>query len=183
MKRFSYLAAVGAMLLTASSGVITSGASAATTTAPGEHCGVMAETGALACFTTIDQVEDWAAVTATSPSPTPSKGIAALAAGASGSYLQGIFYEKNNKTGDTLSIYGDGACDSSSDWDYAVPKFSAFGWNDEISSFQGYSNCQIKLFENANYNSATAGATYGPVTSTNYVGDAMNDKASSARFY
>jgi hypothetical protein len=44
-----------------------------------------------------------------------------------------------------------------------------------VSSFKGANNCQVKLFENINF----TGNTVGPASSMTYVGDAMNDKASS----
>jgi hypothetical protein len=65
-------------------------------------------------------------------------------------------------------------------YEWELDTFSAT-YNNEISSFQGYSNCDAKLFENISFN-ASPGATYGPYASSNDVG-AMNDKASSARFY
>ena len=49
------------------------------------------------------------------------------------------------------------------------------GWNDVISSFNGYSGCRAMLFENAGY----VGASYGYSPGTSYVGDAMNDQTSS----
>jgi hypothetical protein len=52
-------------------------------------------------------------------------------------------------------------------------------WNDRISSFQGFSNCQIRIYENANF----TGATDGAFTATDYVGDAMNDRTTSVRYY
>lgn len=50
------------------------------------------------------------------------------------------------------------------------------GWDNRVSSMQGWGPCKIRISENT-YQS---GASYGPVNSAQYVGDAMNDRASSA---
>jgi hypothetical protein len=85
-------------------------------------------------------------------------------------------YDQANKTGPYWDKYGT-ACDTDADadGDFALPS----AWNDRISSFQGFSNCQIKLYEHGDL----TGTSYGPTTSTNYVGDAINDKTSSVRVY
>lgn len=63
-------------------------------------------------------------------------------------------------------------------WEFAVSNIGST-WNDRISSFQGYSNCQPRLFENANY----TGANYGPYDHSANVGAAMNDRTTSIIFY
>ena len=61
------------------------------------------------------------------------------------------------------------------DGSYALPS----AWNDRISSFQGFGNCETKLYQNGDF----TGSTYGPVFATDYVGATMNDEASSLRVY
>lgn len=52
------------------------------------------------------------------------------------------------------------------------------GWNDRISSFRAYSTCQgVRLYEHSN----TSGICGTYINDVTYVGDEMNDKASSAR--
>ncbi|MGA2929299.1 MAG: hypothetical protein ABSG43_25580 [Solirubrobacteraceae bacterium] len=97
----------------------------------------------------------------------------------SSSYVLGIEYVDANWQGSTFTWTGNHTCASTlSDIDYYVPSLVPYGWNDVISSFDSYSNCWTKLFENANF----TGATYGFADSTSYVGDAMNDRASSIQF-
>jgi hypothetical protein len=68
-----------------------------------------------------------------------------------------------------------GTCTAStSDLDFYVNSMPG-GWNDVISSFHSYANCYTKLYEDNN----RTGATYGYVGDSSYVGNAMNDRASS----
>ena len=85
-------------------------------------------------------------------------------------------YDAANRTGSSYALYGS-ACDTNADADgsYALPS----AWNDRISSFQGFGNCETKLFENGDY----TGNTYGPIFATDYVGATLNDEASSLRVY
>lgn len=97
--------------------------------------------------------------------------------GLDSSYLLVDLYADINRTGSYLALYGPSPCDASGDLDgsYTLPG----AWNDRISSFQGHNQCDTKLYEHGNY----TGLTYGPVYATNWVGSAMNDKASSLRVY
>jgi hypothetical protein len=52
------------------------------------------------------------------------------------------------------------------------------GWNDRVSSFQGYNNCQIKLWTNGNM----SGTSWGPASYADTVG-ALNNQSSSMTFY
>jgi hypothetical protein len=87
-------------------------------------------------------------------------------------------YDQAGRTGPYLEIQASGPCDTNSDIDWGTANVGTT-WNDRISSFQGFSNCQIRIYENANF----TGATYGAFTATDYVGDAMNDRTTSVRYY
>jgi len=71
---------------------------------------------------------------------------------------------------------------ASSDWwveNLNVPPFSDFGFNDSISSFHSYNNCRTQLFEDWRFLGSRT-----PLTGDmDYVGDAMNDRASSIAWY
>jgi hypothetical protein len=54
---------------------------------------------------------------------------------------------------------------------------STVNLDNQVSSYQGTAGCWIKLYENSNY----TGRNTGWAASTPYVGDHMNDKASSVR--
>jgi hypothetical protein len=56
-------------------------------------------------------------------------------------------------------------------WFNSVPA----GWNDIISSFRGYGACWTRIWEHTN----RFGSTFGFTGDAAYVGDAMNDRASS----
>lgn len=137
-----------------------------------EHCGLIAESREYACFSSFAQVDRWAQQEA-------GKRRAARAAG---NVRVATFYEKDRMEGDSFTMFRDGTCDNDSDWDYQNPDLPD-KWNDKISSFQGHGNCEVKLFENNNFNSDKAGRTFGTVSLAYIVGDAMNDQASSIRLY
>ena len=178
MRKLVMLAAATAA--TAAVLVEPSTASAAT---PVTHCGFISTTGATACFNTLDQVNAWAAGQSGGSVSAAPTGSAASPAAAASSFLQGEFYVDAGYGGNSLSIFGSGACDGNhSTADYFVPDLTVQGWNDAISSFKGFSNCYIKLYENKNYNQ-TPGATYGPYDHSTNVGSAMNDQASSIKFF
>ncbi|MGP4005685.1 hypothetical protein [Streptomyces sp. 4N124] len=92
--------------------------------------------------------------------------------------VNAVFYEHRNYGGSTLTSAGDYGCDTNSDVDWQRSSMPS-AWNDEVSSWHGFSNCQARIYEFTNF----AGASYGAYTNSNYVGDAMNDEASSYKHY
>lgn len=96
---------------------------------------------------------------------------------AASTYILVQLFENSNYTGDTFQFTGSSPCDTSSDLDRQANIPLSF--NDRTSSFRSYSECQTRIYENTNY----GGASYGAYTNSSYVGDAMNDRASSVRFY
>jgi hypothetical protein len=85
-------------------------------------------------------------------------------------------YDAANRTGAYYALYGT-ACDTNADIDgsYTLPS----SWNDRISSFQGFGNCETRLYQNGDY----TGSTYGPIFATDDVGATMNDETSAVRVY
>lgn len=141
------------------------------------YCSVYLPTGDEACFSSLEESAAWAQDEALA-SGAPAAGAESAAMS---SFLLAKLFEDKNKQGWVYSIYGDGPCDNGGGWEWQLASFSA-GHNNEVSSFQGYSNCEVKLYENPNFNNNSPGSTYGPYASSNDVG-AMNDASSSARFY
>lgn len=131
------------------------------TTAP--YCRLDVGTGALTCASTEAGLQ--------------TSGARLTAAAASATYVLGRLYDDVNRTGPYLELTAGAPCDTSSDVDWEVSNVGAT-WNDRTSSFQGYNACQVKVFENAGY----TGGSVGPLTSTDYVGAAMNDRTTSVRF-
>ncbi|MFF0477176.1 hypothetical protein [Streptomyces sp. NPDC004284] len=99
-------------------------------------------------------------------------------AGTTATYVGGIQYWDSGYGGSTYTVTTSGTCDDSLDTDYSLSQVAS-AWNDGISSFRGYSNCGETLYEHGGF----GGATYGIYTSSSYVGDAMNDRASSITFH
>jgi hypothetical protein len=75
-----------------------------------------------------------------------------------------------------LDIFAAGPCDSSGDIDWEVGVMPP-GWNDRISSFQGFSACDVRLWQNGGF----AGGSYGPASAANALG-AMDNQTSSMTF-
>lgn len=50
------------------------------------------------------------------------------------------------------------------------------GWDNRVSSFKSFGGCKTRLSENTNQ----GGASVGPLVNSSYVGDTLNDRASSA---
>jgi len=164
------LGLTAALPLVIAPGLVMDGASAAT---PDEHCGLIAGSGKYTCFSSIAKVNQWA-------NPGVGKGPARLAAGSNTRLA--TFYSREQLEGSSLTIYGTGDCDNNSDWDFQYGDFSSVGWDNDISSFKAYGNCEVRLFENDNANSSTAGRSSMTVALATVLG-VMNDEASSARFY
>jgi hypothetical protein len=82
------------------------------------------------------------------------------------SMVLAILYEHANYGGATLTIYGDNC---------GIWNNMPGGWNDITSSVQT-SSCGITLYVNASLGGTALSVAY---PGTAYVGDAMNDKASS----
>lgn len=153
----------------------------------GDACGVNLVTGDTACRSSDADLAAWAQTDMNSAAPSAPAAGKAGPAGTSApatSYLIGKIWQDQNKSGSSYEFFVSGPCNGNhSDVDWELGVLNDIGWNNKISSFQGYSNCYIKLYENINYNTAAAGSTYGPYSSSNYVGNAMNDQSSSIRFY
>ncbi|WP_159047775.1 hypothetical protein [Streptomyces sp. WM6378] len=86
----------------------------------------------------------------------------------------GIEFVDANFQGATYTVTGGTCTATTSDVDFYINSMPG-GWNDVISSFRSYANCYTKLYEDNN----RTGATYGFVGDSSYVGNAMNDRASS----
>ena len=97
---------------------------------------------------------------------------------AAASTLLGIEYADANMRGASVSLFGAGSCDNSSDADYRFASLPA-GWNDRITSFTSFSNCAQQLFRNTSFG---GGALTIVIRSLANVGSAANDQASSLTF-
>ena len=94
------------------------------------------------------------------------------------SSLLGIEYADANMSGASVSFFGAGSCDNSSDADFRFATMPS-GWNDRITSFTSYSNCAQQLFRNTYFG---GGALTIVIRSLANVGSAANDQASSLTF-
>lgn len=91
-------------------------------------------------------------------------------------YLLATLYTGANYAGSSLALKASTPCDTSSDVDHSWASLPA-AFADEVSSFTGSNACQVKLFKDVSY----GGISVGPSSSSSYVGDAMNDQASSVQ--
>lgn len=91
-------------------------------------------------------------------------------------YVIGIDYYDANYKGASLAWTGYSPC--TADPFYGAPSMPS-GWNDVISSYKDYSNCNHNPhWENNNY----AGAVVSCGPNCSYVGNAMNDRTSSEKW-
>lgn len=95
---------------------------------------------------------------------------------AAASVVLAVLYDYSGYGGGTLNITASYGCDSNIDVDWQ--NLTPGSFNDRTSAFIGYSNCQVQIYEHTNY----SGARYY-ATSASYVGDAMNNRTSSHKFY
>jgi hypothetical protein len=165
----------------------TAAAPAPATTAP--HCAMVAGSTTARCFATYRAAVAYgtggqvtgAPVSARSAAldPTFARTMSALpTVTAAASVLLGTEYANANFGGASLSLFGAGQCDNSSDVDFRFASLPT-GWNDRISSFRSFSNCAQQLFRNTNFG---GGSLTIIISSLAYVGAAANDQASSLTF-
>lgn len=97
------------------------------------------------------------------------------------SYLLAVMYDAHGfDEGDGVwRVFANGSgCDAAADMDWEIGWVGS-SWNDRISSFQGHSRCQVRLFEDINF----GGSSTPKSSAMSFVGGAMNDEASSIRFF
>jgi hypothetical protein len=148
-------------------------ATPASATAPVPYCSASLDTGIVTCAATEEGLR-----AALQPALHVAASGTLLVAAASTTYVLGRLYDDANRTGAFFEVTASGPCDTSSDLDWELGALPA-AWQDRTSSFQGYSGCQIRVYENNSF----GGLSYGAYSSSNYVGDPMNDRTSSVRFY
>jgi len=100
----------------------------------------------------------------------------------------GIAYKDANFGDDTWVFNQPFGCDgNTATVDFEVQNlntspYTCCDFNDNISSFKSFSNCNTVLYEDWFFGgAATNGGT--PISDMSYVGDAMNDRASSIRWF
>jgi hypothetical protein len=106
-------------------------------------------------------------------------GIAAGAAPAQASTVVASMYEHRNYGGSRLNAtMPDGfACTQTLDDVDAYDIYIGANWENRVSSFRGYSNCDVMLFDNANL----GGISYGYYTYSSGLG-AFDNRAVSYQF-
>ena len=156
-------AVVAALATVVSLGVVAAPAATAATD-PDKYCTLNISTGDLTC---------------SSVDPFAGGRMARAASEGGTSYVLGRFYDSIDlePSDGFFTITAQSPCDTSPDLDFTVGTVPA-GWNDRVSSFQGFNSCQIKLWQNGGF----SGATFGPVTYAYSVG-ALDNAASSITFH
>ena len=154
------------------------------------HCALVAGSTTARCFATYRAAVTYgtggrvtdaplsARTAATDPAFARAMSAPPAAAPKLASVLLGTEYANANFSGASLSLFGAGRCDNSSDADFRFGSMPA-GWNDRITSFRSFSNCAQQLFRNINFG---GGSLTIVITSLANVGSAANDQASSLTF-
>ncbi len=95
-----------------------------------------------------------------------------------GSYINGRLFNHADYGGERLDLMSSSDCDSDSDADIFFPQLTGF-WENRVSSARGFGRCQIRLWENQYY----GGSSTVKQQDISYVGNAMNDQASSLKLF
>lgn len=105
--------------------------------------------------------------------------LARPAADGSGSVILGRFYDDIDRDGTDgfTTVSAASGCDTSPDLDFTLGTMPS-GWNDRISSFQGFNNCSVRLWKNG----GATGTYWGPATYADTL-STMDNQASSLTFY
>jgi len=91
-------------------------------------------------------------------------------------YVIGIEYEHSNYNGYTYTFTNSVTCNG---YTHSFSRITGW-WNDRISSARAYSDCNHSIhYEHSNF----GGATRDCGTACSYIGDAMNDRTSSLKWY
>jgi len=116
------------------------------------------------------------ALAASTPSLRVASTLTATATSSTGpSNVLGAVWKDKNWSGSAKLLYAANGSGCYGGTTYGFPHTSAFSMNDKISSLTTYLNCATTLYKDANYKSTSR--TYQ--VDTSYVGDTMNDEASS----
>jgi hypothetical protein len=150
------------LLMCAMSGSLSLGASSASADPAPQFCTLDLSTGSYTCTGSQTQAR-----------------LAGQVADAGTQTILGRFFDDPDKSGANgwFQVTATSGCDSSLDLDWALNVMPS-GWNDRISSFQAYANCDVRLFSNG----FLTGSVYGPSTSANSLGS-MDNQTSSIGFY
>lgn len=161
---------------------------------PGQNCVVhLAASGSVSCYDTFTEAINDATNGKITDAPRNARTAVASAAfnnrinaiaqtkgqsaGQKASTVIEISYEHSSFQGASLTWETSGGCDNSSDVDWQAGSINGW-WNDRISSFRTYANCLSRHWEHSNFQ----GISTGYWGTTGYIGDAMNDKASSIKW-
>ena len=176
------------------------GQSVASTAEPVErHCVTRVETAETACFDTFSAAVHAAtaglvdlppgarpdvtsaafrrqvavAGAAASQGRTPQVGQLSLAA-----VWLSVEYSLPNYAGSSWITTAGSACDDSPDYDHATASLAGSGWDDEVSSFVGFSRCQVEHWTGYSFTGAVNYGSQDPVFPWQ-----VDNQTSSLRFY
>jgi hypothetical protein len=160
---------------------------------PLPHCIYRVETGQSTCYATYEEVtkalSQGLVTDLTNPATVTEADVRRLAAASTrsgahadaaplASYVLSIWYSDAGWKGATNTVTAGGMCDGAAGLDFSTPVMPS-GWNDRISSYHSYSNCETMLWRDGNL----TGPTYGPFANATLGASSMNDKASSVSYH
>jgi hypothetical protein len=158
---------------------------------PATHCVAPVASDEVHCFSTFRDAIAFATGGAIVDAPEAgvapaddgfARRINTLAAAPSATVVIGIEFADINFGGSTFIRTATRGCDGNLDTlDFQTADLRASGvnFNDRISSFQSFQNCQTVLFEDINF----GGATTQKTANSSNVGIALNDRASSIKWF
>jgi hypothetical protein len=101
-----------------------------------------------------------------------------------GSVLRVTLYEHANMGGHAIYYFGSGNCTTTTtDNDYSkssMPGSLWNSWDNQVSSYRDYANCDVKFYDGTNFTAANTGWLNGGSAGRN-LSSVWNDRASSFR--
>lgn len=153
------------------------------------HCVGRVSSNEVSCYSTFREAIAFATGGAISDAPEARAALAdesfarrinALSVAPRDGVVIGTMFVDANFQGASFTWTAGRACDgNASTLDYWVTSLVPVGWNDVISSFRSFSNCQTVLFEDVDF----GGTSTPKEIDMSFVGGAMNDRASSIQWY
>ncbi|HAN25085.1 MAG: hypothetical protein CMH36_12990 [Microbacterium sp.] len=139
----------------------------------GENCGVFLESGLTICAPAGDDLH--AAVTAQTGYTIVDGDETDAGRATTVSYLLARLYDNADYGGAYYEVWGSSGC-SSAVGVRGVADIGV-GWYGRVSSFQGFSSCRVKVWQNTSF----TGSSVGFASSSSYVGAVMNDQTRSVQ--
>lgn len=158
----------------------------------GEHCAYDTTSQKVTCYPTfkevVESISGGRVSDITDPHTLTQQDVSRIASTSAGAaanpYVLGVLYEHSGFAGATFTVTGNSGCDdrkdTDADWDFYYYLGGYPGWSNVVSSFKGFSNCWVKVYE-ARWVTCSYHACQGPIWEADL--GTMSDSTNFVRFY